>query len=423
MAFKLTLQERVRLLKDAILPNSQDQVDALTQQLQQAHAKIDEAFTQASHSQAKANVLLMEKAHWKRKCMELEQQLTTALVDAANSAEEMLGKIEDAHQNLKQSQKEVKKFKAQKDKQYELAKAYKKCAEDMKIYKTTCKGVYTDKIRDLAMFIKDAGCAQEHVGEIIERVFNAAGISVQGCMSARTVGRIVTEKGIAAQIQLGYEMAVAPVLGIAGDGTTHENINFEARLVHLVAEDYTDDTGKAKPKQVTRLLGVHSATDHTSETQLEGWKKALIEVIDILMNSPLAKLEKIIFSIQQLYLKLKGMNSDHAEDQKKLYRLWQKIKRDAAIEALGMAKVLDMPPGALHLKLAKLQVDVITDSGGEEAWLALPEDVRKERSEAVFQDLIIEVREEEWSLLSDERREEMLESFWVGCSMHKDPME
>jgi hypothetical protein len=117
----------------------------------------------------------------------------------------------------------------------------------MKIYKTTCKGVYTDKIRDLTMFIKDAGCAQEYVGEVIERVFNAAGISVQGCMSARTVGRVVTEKGIAAQIQLGYEMDIAPNVTIAGDGTTHENINYDAKLVHLVAENYTND--KAKPKQ------------------------------------------------------------------------------------------------------------------------------------------------------------------------------
>src|SRR5262245_18159893 len=116
------------------------------------------------------------------------------------------------------------------------------------------------------MFIKDAGCTHEYVGEVMERVFNAGRISVQGCMSAWTVGCIVTEKGVAAQIWLEYEMAIASNVTIAGDGTTYENITYDAKLVHLVAENYNDH--KAKPKQVMHLLGVHSASDHTSKTQV-----------------------------------------------------------------------------------------------------------------------------------------------------------
>jgi hypothetical protein len=79
-----------------------------------------------------------------------------------------------------------------------------------------------------------------------------------------------------------------------------------------------------------------------------------------------------------------------------------------------------MQPGTFHQKLGKRQVNIITDSGGEDAWIALPENVRKQRSEDAYQDLIIEIGEEEWSNLSDEQQEDMMEFFWVGCAMHKD---
>jgi len=85
----------------------------------------------------------------------------------------------------------------------------------------------------------------------------------------RTVTRCIIESGIAAQIQLGYEMALAPSVTIAGDGTTHQNVNYEAKLVHMLAIDYTDDSSTQR-KNVTRTLGVHSAPNRTSEMQVKG---------------------------------------------------------------------------------------------------------------------------------------------------------
>jgi hypothetical protein len=61
-------------------------------------------------------------------------------------------------------------------------------------------------------------------------------------------------------------MAVAPCFTITGDGTTHENVNYEARLVHLLVDNYTDDN----TKHATCPLSVHSAPNHTSETQVNG---------------------------------------------------------------------------------------------------------------------------------------------------------
>lgn len=218
VASKLTLQERVRMLKADIMPNSQKEVDRLTLLLQQAYSKIDEAHAEVSHTHAQVDSLRADKAYLQRLCTELEQKLTVALERALGDADRMSEKLCEAKTNLSQARKKVRKLKSEKNAQYELAKAYKKQAEALKTYKAMCKGVYTDNIRELAAFIKQSGCSDDLVGEVIECVFNVAGISVQGRrMSGRTVGCIITENGIASQIQLGYEMAVAPNLTIAGD--------------------------------------------------------------------------------------------------------------------------------------------------------------------------------------------------------------
>ena len=83
-------------------------------------------------------------------------------------------------------------------------------------------------------------------------------------------------------------MAIAPSLPIAGDGTTHENIDYDAKLVHLPVNSYVDNND-VKPKHTTCTLSVHSAPNHTSETQVSGWKEILVEIAEIFINSPLAK--------------------------------------------------------------------------------------------------------------------------------------
>ena len=58
-------------------------------------------------------------------------------------------------------------------------------------------------------------------------------------------------------------MTHTPSLTIAEDGTTHGNMHYDAKLVHIPVGNYTDNNS-AKPKHVTHTLGVHSAPNHTS---------------------------------------------------------------------------------------------------------------------------------------------------------------
>jgi hypothetical protein len=59
-------------------------------------------------------------------------------------------------------------------------------------------------------------------------------------------------------------MAVAPSSTIAGVGTTHRNVNYEAKLVHLPEEV----SRMTILKRLNMPLGVHIAPNYTSETQI-----------------------------------------------------------------------------------------------------------------------------------------------------------
>jgi len=55
------------------------------------------------------------------------------------------------------------------------------------------KGVYSEQTRNLIRLLVQAGCSREYVGDVIHAIFRAAGISVIGHVSRRTVFRIVVE--------------------------------------------------------------------------------------------------------------------------------------------------------------------------------------------------------------------------------------
>jgi hypothetical protein len=84
--------------------------------------------------------------------------------------------------------------------------AKEQAGKEYSVHKLLHKGVYTEKTRNLIWLLVQAGCSRESVGQIIQAVFDSAGISVKGNISRRTVSRVVLEGYYAAQVQLGYEM-------------------------------------------------------------------------------------------------------------------------------------------------------------------------------------------------------------------------
>lgn len=130
--------------------------------------------------------------------------------------------------------------------------------------------------------------------------------------------------------------ALTPDITISGDGTTLRNLNYESKHANFRTTLYDKDTPQVQPDaaraldiiqghndafkgvRVTRFLGLTSATDHTAETQLEGWKEMNAESHKMYNDSPQGQQAPV--NPRTMPSKLTAANTDHAADQKKLAR-------------------------------------------------------------------------------------------------------
>lgn len=161
------------------------------------------------------------------------------------------------------------------------------------------------------------------------------------------------------------------------DGTTNRHTNFEVWHLALRAEKYTglkapEDSHNAIPK--VQLLGVDAAVDHTSETQVNGWKQKMEEISEVYNGSPLARRTHATLKPDDLVLKLHGMNGDHAEDQKKTFRLMGEWKDKATYQSLGEQELLSMLETSwdtLHPILEDAMAAKVERVGGLQRWESL----------------------------------------------------
>ncbi|KAG1774400.1 hypothetical protein EV702DRAFT_923276, partial [Suillus placidus] len=99
-------------------------------------------------------------------------------------------------------------------------------------FKLLHKGIYSAETRSLARFLVHAGCSQESVGRVINKIARLAGATSNRVMSRHSVSRALIEGGVASRIQLGFEIKNT---NGNNDGTTHKNINYESRFIELKA--------------------------------------------------------------------------------------------------------------------------------------------------------------------------------------------
>ncbi|KAF8221737.1 hypothetical protein L208DRAFT_1529652 [Tricholoma matsutake] len=133
----------------------------------------------------------------------------------------------------------------------EVEKAKSQVLKEKHNFSLLQKGVYTPEACVLARMLVQAGCSQEYVGEIIQKVCKS-GVEVSAKMSRRTVARAILEGGIAAEIQLAYEIVKTNDLTLTGDGTTHKHINYESQHIHLKVP-YSDEGDGDSDFQSTAL--------------------------------------------------------------------------------------------------------------------------------------------------------------------------
>ena len=116
-------------------------------------------------------------------------------------------------------------------------------------------------------------------------------------------------------------------LTISGDGMTIKHLNIESKHGLLLSVPTYSPNPHAPllssiPTQ--QFFGINAAVDHTSETQLQGWLDLVTCLYETYNASPLGQRKPL--NQREFYRFTAGMNTDHAEDQKKLAHLFKTYK-------------------------------------------------------------------------------------------------
>ncbi|KAF8880977.1 hypothetical protein BD779DRAFT_1445829 [Infundibulicybe gibba] len=283
-------------------------------------------------------------------------------------------------------------------------------------------GLIKESMRTMSRELVKLGVPVKNVSEAVHSVADGLSIAVTGDISTRSVGRLTLEGGIAAKLQLVHEIENAASLTLSGDGTTHKHINYESRHIALQVPDYRATIPSAEfypwTDLAVRLVGISSAPNHTSQEQMKGWKDFVDEAYGLWNSSPAGKRKAIDY--HNFYLKSLAMGTDHANDQKKLKKLFQDTKRFCDREVRGERALLMLAPTELIHVVCQLTEKKIADAGGQGAWDALQATEQARRNECLHQDLLQEYGERAYNALPPAQQKEVDFFVWGGCCMHKD---
>ncbi|KAF5387971.1 hypothetical protein D9615_000852 [Tricholomella constricta] len=115
-----------------------------------------------------------------------------------------------------------------------------------------------------------------------------------------------------------------------------------------------------------------------------------------------------------------GFHSDHAEDQKKLFKLLKEWKERCEREKRGERTVKRFIGLELVAFLFKCTQNAIRKAGGPIGWEKLSEKERLARYNEMRMQVIRDIGQQEFGKLSDKEKEDVDFFLWAGCCMHKE---
>jgi hypothetical protein len=176
---------------------------------------------------------------------------------------------------------------------------------------------------------------------------------------------------------------------------------------------------KDAPETVrTFALPITTILDHSSKTQRNDW----IRVIRAIFSVYDSVFEKDITAQtwRDFVAKIKGMSTDHANDQKLLIQLltaWKseidrQVRGEAALKTKSAVEVLQL----IHAQLCRDRGESETT---EEEWNSLPNDEQARLVSEAWRTVCLPFGEEAYHDLSAEEQAEVDGFVWAGCCMHK----
>ncbi|KAI5825463.1 hypothetical protein K523DRAFT_420000 [Schizophyllum commune Tattone D] len=281
-------------------------------------------------------------------------------------------------------------------------------------------GVFTPATRAIARKLVISGCAEHAVGGVIQELGRLVGIrrlSEIPHMSARTVARIIAEGGIAARIQLGYEMMMNTSLTASGDSTSHRRQEYDSKFVALRP---VTATGELSDAHVLRSMGVDASLNHSSAEQVRGLLNKLALICEIFNRSPFAKRKGLQLSFEAFAMRLRGTNGDHANDVKKDNKLLLAWKLEMTKISLGFDVLRKMSAGDVLRAVLPHARAVILAAGGTVSWGALGVADRAAREDAFTRSAAQELGERVYEALGNLEKKKLSLFLFAGCCMHKE---
>ncbi|HEY1870913.1 MAG TPA: hypothetical protein VGG71_07635, partial [Chitinophagaceae bacterium] len=206
----------------------------------------------------------------------------------------------------------------------------------------------------------------------------------------------------------------------SADGTTHRNINYASRHVNLQAESYSADSQDMEMGHATRLIGVHSTLDGSSEESVKAWKNLLGNITDIYNQSPLGERAGYLLRVVDIFVKLTGMHTDHCAKEKKDVRLLEQEKIFATYQSLGEDQIAEKSNEELLPYFLEAQKKMFDLAGGKKKWDMLSEEEKTERHAVSMEQLTKDLGKDHYEKLSDDEKQILKLFIWAGCGCHKD---
>ena len=297
------------------------------------------------------------------------------------------------------------------------------------------KGIYDEKTRSAVReLVSKCGVPVAKVGEAFQVVAESMDIPVKDKISSRTASRVMLEGRVGAKIQIVHNILEAksktrPIIfigkanirlagyTISSDGTSHKHHNFESSHI-LMKSNLSTSTSTAVSEPSRFFLGIQSAINHTSESQLQGWKETLLDLYTTYNASPQGA-EKPA-SLMEFTARMTGLNTDHAEDQKKLFCLMREWKLSCDWEVRGVAAMSAAVPSELISVLMEENEMKLAAAGGIVGWDGLSMEDQDARDREVCQAITIRFGKQVYDQLDADAKRQVDLFIWAGCCMHKE---
>ncbi|KAJ7043002.1 hypothetical protein C8F04DRAFT_1251176 [Mycena alexandri] len=238
---------------------------------------------------------------------------------------------------------------------------------------------------------------------VLKCIARKLGIAVTGNASDRTVRRIVKEGGVGSQMQF-----------VEAGGNSKVATEPPTKISTWRGIEPPSSVRITRNKHF--FLGIGMAINHTSETQLEGWEELIETAYRIYKTSPRCQTAD---NARDFWLKVTGWHSDHAEDQKKLFRLIAAMKTRLERDRRGERTIAEMAPAQWADILFKVSQAGVAAAGGITAWEQLDDAERLYRHDEAFTEFVRELGQEQFDKLTPQEKQSVDLFIWGGCCTHK----